>query len=164
MLVVDPAHCVLEGAAHFHFRYVLGLTETAIDQSRKEKTKLPSFEYQFPLPSESEIRDLNLRATDVKMIQEIHQILCAAINSDNAKTMQDGLGALVKRLHTKNLPALAYVSRSVDAEPDTGDDQLVNILRKIDYSRGLANWVRTLSSFLRLKVDFNHIISEFSSN
>ncbi len=155
MLVVDCAHCVLEGNAHFHFRHVLGLTETAIDQSRKEKTKLPSFQYKFPLPSDSEIIELNLRATDLKMIREIHQILCAAINSDNVNTIQDGLSALVKRLHTKNLPALAYVSRSVDAEPDTGDDQLVkNVLRKIDYSRGLANWVRKLSAFLKLEIEF----------
>ncbi len=144
MLVVDCAHCLLEGNAHFHFRHVLGLTDTAIDQSRKEKMKLPSFEYTFPLPSESEIEVLNLRPTDLKMIPEIHQILRAAINSDNDNTIQDGLAALVKRLNTKKLSALAYVSESVDAEPDMGDDEPLvrNIVRKADYSRGLVNWVR----------------------
>ncbi len=152
MLVVDSMHCLLEGDAHFHFRHVLGLTETAIELSRKEKMKLPAFDYDFPLPTKAEITSFNLSPGDLKHIPQIHRMLLCAIKSDNEKALQDGLTTLVNRLGTKNLKALRYVSRSVDCEPDTGAGPSPTTLRKQDFGRGLANWVDKFSCLLYLQI------------
>ncbi len=89
-LLLISMHCLLEGDAHFHFRHVLGLTETAIELSRKEKMKLPAFDYDFPLPTKAETTSFNLSPGDLKHIPQIHRMLLCAIKSDNEKALQDG--------------------------------------------------------------------------
>ena len=43
-LVVEPAHSLLEGVAHFHFRYVLGLTSATANAT---EIQAPAFAHEF---------------------------------------------------------------------------------------------------------------------
>lgn len=149
MLVVDSAHCLLEGLAHFHFREVLGIMESYIEQCKKEKRDLPAFEYSFRLPNNGDREHLGLSPGDLKCIPQIHKLLVSELNSSTSQQIREGTSRLQQKLASKNLPALAYVSQSVGADPDTGLDggKAGDEICKADYSRGLINWVSVLSVF-----------------
>lgn len=142
MLVVDPMHCLLEGLAQYHFRVVLGLSETAANAA-VEVT--PPFQYKFSLPDQDEIDNLMKGKNDVKHIPHIHALLLSPLGEEGSDDDSDELLTLNKRLLQKNLAPLRYVMESLGIKPDahpSRPDQPIKYSKK-QCADALTAWVRT---------------------
>jgi hypothetical protein len=127
MLAVDSMHCLLEGLVQYHFREVLGLTETAAN-ARLEIIK--PFEFKFALPDADYIPKTK---NDLKHISQIHNLLSAPIGEEGEDD-NTHLATLTARLTGKNQGALRFVLDSVTAEPGAS-------MTKPQYAEALTVWV-----------------------
>ena len=150
MLVVDSMHCLLEGLAHHHFRWVLHLQ----DPKRKSKgPMIPAFKYEFELPNDEFISD---SPKDAEHIASIHKCLISPLGVENGddngaeSTTEDDedqeeenleklFSGLQKRLENRRLKALKFVMASL--VPKT--DHPAGKLTRPACARALVNWVRS---------------------
>jgi hypothetical protein len=136
MLAVDSMHCLLEGLVQYHFREVLGLTETA---AKVRPQIIKPFEFNFALPDDDYITQKLTFKNDVKHIAQIHDLLSAPIGEEGEDD-NTYLATLTTRLMGKNQGALRFVLNSIttpSASPMT----------KAEYAQALTNWVCFLSIF-----------------
>jgi hypothetical protein len=134
-------HCLLEGLTQYHFRVVLGLSETAANAA--VEVTLP-FQYKFSLPDQDEINNLMKGKNDVKHIPQIHALLLSPLGEEGSGNDSDELLALNKRLLQKNLAPLRYVMESLGIKPDahpSRPDQPIKYSKK-QCADALIAWVR----------------------
>ncbi|KLO04001.1 hypothetical protein SCHPADRAFT_948089 [Schizopora paradoxa] len=116
-LVIDPMHCLLEGLAQGHFRFVLGLTNA---EAKAKPAPLPAFRYEFPIvpnredepshPIFDEKNELFMKDKEVGQISQIYGIL--------QEQIKDGeLAKVGKKLQRKNRASLEYACRSLELLP-----------------------------------------------
>ena len=117
-LVVDPAHCILEGLVPRHFREVMGLAATSPPLGT-------SISHSFRAGPES---TAGWSENDKRQISELHQILLQPLDcSDKA--------ALTSKLCKRNLKPLVFICDDLNIRPQR-DKAL-----KLDWARALAEWV-----------------------
>ena len=114
MLVVDSMHCLLEGLAQYHFRFVLQLTDKSAETKHPDP---PPYEFSFALPNDTTIRELTLSEKDQKDIGTIHRYLLAPISGSNASEIQESFLALQKRLEKLHWNSLKFVFTSLGLKP-----------------------------------------------
>jgi hypothetical protein len=133
MLVVDPMHNLLEGVAQYHFRVVLGLSESTA-AAKSVEDMVPPFQFQFLLPDQEYI-DKSLRGkNDVKHISQIHDQLLSPMGEEGDDDDVHFL-ALQKRLLQRNLGALLFVLNSIDIQPSPRQNS------KLLCAEALISWV-----------------------
>jgi len=151
MLVVDLMHCLLEGLAHHHFRWVLHLQDP---KKRSKAPMVPAFKYLFELPDD----DYKSHSPkDAEHIISIHKCLIRPLGVENDddkgadNVMEDEeedqeeddleniFSGLQKRLENRRLKALQFVMTDVVPEVDCPKGKLTRTL----CAQALVNWVRS---------------------
>jgi hypothetical protein len=138
MLVVDTMHCLLEGLVEYHFRHLLALTTVS---AQEKSPSLPAFSFDLPLPDNEYQSSVALSDKDLDHIPKIHDDLVAEISATSEIALDKQFGLLTRRLLTRNLKALCYVSNIVGAQPTPS--RTPERVTKIHYVEGLINWVCT---------------------
>ncbi|TFK72422.1 hypothetical protein BDN72DRAFT_869515 [Pluteus cervinus] len=127
-LVVDPMHCILEGAVQFHIRQVLHLDWVTAEHKEKEAA---AFYCEFsPIPSNDEG---DWTDNEKNSLSDIHRWLCAPLRNFEEAT----LGNLQKRLAKGHVRALVHVV--TDLVPDEPGAKPQKRERK-DYADILVEW------------------------
>jgi hypothetical protein len=134
-LAVDVMHCVLEGLAQAHTRYVLTLTM----KSATERAQFaPAFEANF-LQFDPEVHGLDMSENDIDHIPVIHNLLIAPL--DDIMTVNEHLGNLKKKLCTKNLKALKFVYEDLKLSPPLQSHLATSKMTRLMYAESLMTWV-----------------------
>lgn len=146
-LVVDTMHCILEGFAHRHFRYVLCLTA----ESAAAPPPVPvAFTHDFKTidPDQAE-----MSSKEAKQVTGIHNLVTApvaGVSKSNEVIDQDkfntSIKQLRKRLMGKNMNAIKFVCDDVGCQP--ASKQTMNTRQprffKKDWVDALVRWVSNL--------------------
>lgn len=133
-LVVEPAHSLLEGVAHFHFRYVLGLTSTTANAT---EIQAPAFAHEFTKFASQDEKD-----SMPKNVNALHRFLTASlIGEDPNYALDNAVEKLEKHLMTKTLPALKFISEDLSLQPTLPVNHCGGRVLKIHWVKSLIKWV-----------------------
>jgi len=120
-LVVDAMHCMLEGHAHHHFRFVLGLTSSS---AANEPLPPKAFSHNFTTIDHDGQFPNDMALKEVKQVNTIHELLTASlegVSGDGCILDQESFAAslllLSKRLLSKNMKALQFVCEDLECRP-----------------------------------------------
>jgi hypothetical protein len=142
-LVVDTMHCVLEGVAHHHFRFVLGLT-SASAASKPEAVRAFSHRFTQVDPGDLPLPD-DMSVKEVKSLASIHRMLTAPLagidnggDVINQAEFDASIVNLSKRLSNKNTKPLRFIARDVNCLPPSSGR-----IYKKHWVDALVSWVCT---------------------
>ncbi|KIM77364.1 hypothetical protein PILCRDRAFT_12008 [Piloderma croceum F 1598] len=106
-LVVDAMHCILEGLAQQHFRFVLSLTSSS---AANEPLPQKAFSHNFTKIEHNGEFPNNMTLKEVKQVDAIHGLLTMSLEGvgDNGhvvdqESFTESLLSLTRRLSSKNL-------------------------------------------------------------
>ena len=138
MLVIDSMHCILEGLAHYHCRYVL---ELDAKQAKANVPMVPAFSTSWVQYDEGVPPDYRIKhEKEIKQIGEIHNILVLPLDSGAESITEVELRA---KLMSKNLSPLRFVCHSLKLSMTVLCEQnrVVPAKSKKHFSDLLISWV-----------------------
>ncbi len=155
-LVVDPMHCLLEGLAQNHFRYVLGLTSS---EAKVKDPVIPAFTFEYPSLPDPDIKPTHyiyapgsgmfLTDKELSHLPKIYDIL--------RMPLDNGLDSFRNVSRTCTSCPLKYACRSLNIYPSQEDEA---------YRRGLRSkvyWITLLEGWVGFLVVLLSIILMFTS-
>lgn len=139
MLVIDSMHCIFEGLAHYHNRYVLELDD---EIARAVEKPEQAFNYTW-LPYDDQAYNqhvpekLRVSQKEETQIPKLQKVLETALGGDGGLPED----VMKKRLMSRNLPPLRFLCWALDVLPTHSAADLEKEPMKADYVNSLMNWV-----------------------
>jgi hypothetical protein len=148
-------HCILEGLAQNHFRYVLCLTAAS---AAAPTPRQPAFSHKFTEVDKNHPPP-NLKSNDITHVAATHRLLVAPLEGvgDDGTIADpavhgDNLAKLLKQLTNKSLQSLQFVCQDLNIQPRRGLTATANSpvrFYKRDWAEALVQWV---TIFIDLRV------------